>query len=247
MELTTKDIEQLEAFWKGNLSEGDRSAVQNRLDTDVLFYQEAAKMHLITEGLEVVKQRETIKRLKAIDATLPPIDPPHSMGWLKILIVALVIALAAFGVWYFMIKEEKPEVAAPIAAYFEPYPALGIRMGDSPDELKKDALVLYAQKEYSKAIPLLNDSFKATQDSILLFYIGVSHLALGQSSEAQAIFEQLQNTESVPQEATLWYLALSYMATKQYEKAKAILKNIQSDKYKAKVQKLLEEISKENK
>ena len=244
MELTNNDIQQLEAFWEGNLSEADRSAVQNRLDTDVLFYQEAAKMYLLTEGLETLKQRETLKRLKALDATLPPIDPPNSMGWLKILIVALVLALAAFGVWHFMIKEEKPEVAAPIAAYFEPYPALGIRMGDSPDELKKDALVLYAQKKYSKAIPLLNDSFKATSDSMLLFYMGVSNLALGQSSEAQAIFEQLQNTESVPQEATQWYLALSFTATHQYDKAKAILKNNQSDKYKEKVQKLLEEISK---
>ena len=244
MELTHQDIEQLEDFWEGNLSEADRLAVQNRLDTDVLFYQEAAKMHLLTEGLETLKQRETLKRLKALDATLPPIDPPHSMGWFKILIVALVLALAAFGVWYFMIKEEKPEVAAPIAAYFEPYPALGIRMGDSPDELKKDAMVLYAQKEYSKAIPLLNDSFKATRDSMLLFYMGVSHLALGQSSEAQAIFERLQNTETIPQEATQWYLALSYTATQQYDKAKARLENNQSDKYKDKVQKLLEEISK---
>ena len=246
MELTPKDIQQLEAFWEGNLSETDRLALQNRLDTDVLFYQEAAKMHLVTEGLEVIKRRQARQRLNAIDATLPPIDPPNSLGWLKILIVALVLALAAFGVWYVMIQKEKPAVAASIAAYFEPYPALGIRMGDSPDELKKDALVLYARKQYSKAIPLLNDSFMATSDSMLLFYIGVSHLALGQSLEAQTTFEQLQNTESIPQEAAQWYLALSYTATKQYDKAKLLLKNNQSDKYKEKIQKLLEEISNKN-
>ena len=244
MELTHQDIEKLEAFWEGNLSEADRLAVQNRLDSDVLFYQEAAKMHLITEGLEVVKLRQSSQRLKALDATLPPIDPPTSMGWLTILIVALVLALAAFGFWHFMIKEEQPEVAAPIAAYFEPYPALGITMGDSPNERKKDAMVLYAQKKYAQALPLLNDSFKETQDSMLLFYAGIAHLAIGQSSEAQSLFEQLQNTETVPKEASEWYLALSYTATQQYDKAKAVLKNNQSDKYKEKVQKLLEEISK---
>jgi len=105
-------------------------------------------------------------------------------------------------------------------------------------------MLLYAQKEYAKAIPLLNDSFKETRDSMLLFYLGVSHLAIGQDRDAEDIFEKLQYAKSVPEEATQWYLALSYTASKQYDKAIAILKRDQSDTYKTRVAKLLQEISK---
>jgi tetratricopeptide (TPR) repeat protein len=244
MELTDKDIEKIEAYWQEQLPETERVAFETRLESDAVFRQEADKIHLLTEGLDVLKKRQMRQRLKDLDATLPPIDPPNAINWLKIGIVALALALAAFGVWYFMIREEKPKISGPIAAVFEPYPALGITMGDAQNERRKDAMVLYAQKEYVKAIPKLNDSFKETQDSMLLFYKGISHLALGQSTEAQTIFEQLQNTETVPQEAAQWYLTLSYTASKQYDKAIILLKNNTSDKYKDKAQKLLDEISK---
>ncbi len=244
MELTEKDIEQLEAFWAGKLSDNDRLVLENRLEMDANFRQTARKMQLFTEGLNVVKQRQLRQRLQSLDATLPPLHtPPPSWGWLKIGMVALALALAAFGVWYFILKKEEPKVAAPIAAYFEPYPALGITMGDTPNERKKEAMVLYAQKKYEKAIHLLNDSFKETKDSMLLFYIGVSHLATGEAVEAIKVFEGLQNVNTVPQEASQWYLALAYAGSKQNEKAVLLLKNIKSEKYKEKVQKLLAEIA----
>ena len=246
MELTDKDIEQLTALWEGSLSDNDRRDLENRLQTDADFRQNAQKMHLYTEGLTVIRQRQMRQRLQDLDATLPPLDPPSSTNWLKIILVALVVALAAFGVWRYMAKEDEPVISGPIAAVFEPYPALGITMGDTPNERKKEAMVLYAQKQYAKAIPLLNDSFKETQDSMLLFYMGVSHLALGQTDEAQVVFEKLQSVDSIPQEVAQWYLALSYVGSKQNDKATLLLKNITSDKYKDKVQKLLEEISKKD-
>ncbi len=249
MELTPKDIERLENYWQNNVSEMDKLALEKRLATDAEFRQEADKIHLLTEGLAVVRKRQQRARFETLDATLPEIKPSASMRWLKFLLAALVLTIAAFSVWFFMFKKEekrfvKPKISEPIAAYFEPYPALGITMGETTNERRKDAMIVYAQKEYASAIPLLNDSFKETQDSMLLFYVGIAHLAVGESGEAQSVFEQLQNTTSVPQEATQWYLALSYTATKQYDKATELLKNNKSEKYKDKAQKLLEEISK---
>jgi tetratricopeptide (TPR) repeat protein len=249
MELTLRDIEQLENYWQNNLSEMEKLALEKRLETDPDFRQEADKIHLLTEGLAVVRQRQQRARFDALDATLPEIKPSDSMGWLKFLLAALVLAIAAFSVWFFMFKKEekrfvKPKISEPIAAYFEPYPALGITMGETKNERKKDAMILYAQKEYATAIPLLNDSFKETQDSMLLFYVGIAHLAMGESAEAQGLFDKLQTNQNVPQEAVQWYLALSFVALKQYDKAMPILKNRQSDKYKDKAIKLLETIAK---
>ncbi len=249
MNFTPKDVEQLEAYWQNNLSGMEKLALENRLATDVAFRQEADKMHLLTEGLAVVKQRQQRVRLDALDATLPDVKASKSINWLKLLLAALVLTIAAFSVWFFILKKEekrfvKPTISEPVAAYFEPYPALGITMGETKNERKKDAMVLYAQKEYAKAIPLLNDSFKETQDSMLLFYVGIAHLAVGESTEAQVIFDKLQTNQNVPQEAVQWYLALSFIELKQYDKAVPILKNTQSDKYKNKAIKLLETIGK---
>jgi tetratricopeptide (TPR) repeat protein len=226
----------------------DKLALEKRLATDPEFRQEADKIHLLTEGLAVVRKRQQRARLGALDATLPEIKTSNSMSWLKFLLAALVLAIAAFSVWFFMFKKEekrfvKPTISEPVAAYFEPYPALGITMGETQNERKKDAMVMYAQKKYETAIPLLNDSFKETQDSLLLFYTGIAHLAVGESAEAQVIFDKLQTNQNVPQEAVHWYLALSFIGLKQYDKAVPILKKMQSDKYKDKIQKLLEEMS----
>ncbi len=243
MKLTDKDLEQLTEFWEDGLSVADRATVEKRLRTDTAYRMAAQKWQLLNESLEVVRQRKRRKRLEALDAELPPIPPPSTSNWSKIIVAAVVLTIAAISLWYAFSEEDVPVYDGPIAAYFEPYPAIGIRMGDTPDERKKEALVLYAQKQYAKAIPLLKDSFMETQDSMLLFYTGVSQLAIGQSKKAQLVFEQLKNTETVPQEATQWYLALAYVANKQYAAAITIIKNNPSSSYKDKMKLLLEEIA----
>jgi tetratricopeptide (TPR) repeat protein len=199
-------------------------------------------MHLYTEGLTVIRQRQMRQRLQDLDATLPPLDPPNSTNWLKIILVALVVALAAFGVWRYLTKEDEPIISGPIAAVFEPYPALGITMGEDDKTIRLEALKMYAKKDYKNAIPLLEKAFTVEKDSLLLFYKGISYIGNGESLKAIPVFESLQTSTTLPIDTVEWFLALAYFETNQKEKAVILLKNVantEGGKYQAKAAELI--------
>jgi tetratricopeptide (TPR) repeat protein len=227
MILTDKDIENLDNYWHNQLSKTDRLTIENRLKTDADFRQAAEEMRLITEGLEIVRLRKMKARLVGLEATLPAIDLPSPTNWLKIALVALVLALATFAVWYFGMRE-KPKAKVPdeIIAYFEPYPALGIKMGAEKVSIKEEALRTYGTNDFKQAIPLLQKAFEVGKDSMLLFYRSISLIAMNQPKEAIASLDGLQTSEIVPIESVKWYLALAYIENKQNEKAVPLLKII---------------------
>lgn len=253
MNLTEKDIQLLEAFWHNQLSDTERLALEARLATDATFRQEARQIQLYTEGLDVIKQRNTRQRLHAIDATLPPYEPypyqtpPSALPWIKIGLVALALALAALGIWYFAIRAEEPKISAPIAAYFEPYPALGITMSDDDATVRLDALKLYAKKDYKNAIPQLDKAFAVEKDSLLLFYKGIAYIGNGEAAKAILVLESLRTSNTLPIDTVEWFLALAYLETNQKEKAFISLEkviNTEGGRYKVKAQELIEKVSK---
>lgn len=246
MELSDKDIEQLTKYWEGKLSQKEKDQISTRMNEDQAYAKAAQKSQLLTTSLELIRMRKRRQQLLDFDSTLAPVKAPSvttaSNNWLKIGAIALLISLLTFGAWYAFQKKTSPSISEPIASHFEPYPTLGLTMGDTPDERKKEALTLYAQKKYMEAIPLLQDSFLETQDSMLLFYKAIAHLAVGHNQEALLIFEQLQQVERVPQEATQWYLALAYVATNQKDKAIQLLTKNRNSSYQTKIEQLLREL-----
>lgn len=227
MALTDKDIEQLEAYWQNTLSAEHRLALENRLETDSEFRKEADNIRLLSTGLAVIKHREMRQFLKDVDSEMPPFNPNPPTPWVKIGLVALAIAFAAFAVWYIYTHTEKdaPKISPVIAAYFVPYPALGLPR--SPESnFKEKALLAYSEKSYSKAIPLFQKAFDLEKDSLLLFYQGIAYLGDGQAASAQPIFTDFQASESIPKQYVIWYLALSYIDMRQTEKALPLLQKV---------------------
>ncbi len=248
MELTDKDIEQLEDFWKGNISEADRLALENRFETDPDFRQKAGELKLFTEGLKVLKERKMRQHIKDINTKLPPFDPPSFTNWLKIGIVALAIALAAFTVWFFTIREEVQPLSPMVAAYFEPYPALGITRGEDDKNIKTEALRTYAVGDFKKAIPLLQRAFIAEKDTMLLFYESIALIGNGQSEQAKTILKNLKGSEALQLDSIEWYLALAYLETKDKENALNLLKKLADTEgvYQTKAKELLEKVKKDS-
>ncbi len=245
MKLTEKDIEQLMGLWEGSLSNNERLELEKRMETDAVFRQDARQFQLLNEGLEVIKQRQMRHRFQDLDATLPDIKTPPPYNWLMIGLVALGLALAALAVWYFAIREEKPKVKPIYAAYFEPYPALGITMGNDDKTVRLEALKTYAKKDYEKAIPLLDKAFSIEKDSLLLFYKGISHIGNSTSAQAIPILESLKTATFLSVDTVDWFLALAYLETNQKDKAVILLekvKNTEGGKYHAKAAELLEKI-----
>ncbi len=223
MEITDKDIAQLDAFWHDELPENERLLLQKHLDTDPEFRAEANKIRFFTEGLEALRRHEARQRLKVIDATMPPIEPPKSANWTTIAIVALALVVAAFAVYRFVVvqpvQKAKPKPSTAIVAYFEPYPALEITAGEEEEDVKGEALRLYSDNNFEEAIPLFQKSFDIEKDSMQLFYKGVSFLGNGQTQNAISLLEPMQGSSTFPMESVDWYLGLAYLANSQREKA----------------------------
>ena len=228
MALTDKDIEQLEAYWQNTLSAENRLALENRLETDSEFRKEADNIRLLSTGLAVIKHREMRQFLKDVDSEMPPFNPNPPIQWVKIGLVALAIALAAFAVWYIFArpKEETSKLSPVIVAYFVPYPALGFKRSPGSADFRKEAILAYSKKSYNKAIPLFQKAFDLEKDSLLLFYQGIAYLGDGQAASAQPIFTDFQASESIPKQYVIWYLALSYIEMGQTEKALPLLQKV---------------------
>ena len=54
---------------------------------------------------------------------------------------------------------------------------------------------LYTIKKYRKAIPFLKKEWEQNQDTLSLFYLGVSYVAIGKDKKAEAIFNQIKDPE----------------------------------------------------
>jgi tetratricopeptide (TPR) repeat protein len=228
MNLTEKDIAQLEAYQMGLLSESEQQQMKLRLDSDTDFEMEANSYLALFATLETVGDKNTKVFLKDIDKTMPPLKNTEGGGisGIKLFLVALAIALAAIAVWYFALRKpeiEKPKLSPLIAMYFAPYPALGITKGVGDENIKKEALTTYAVNDFKHAIPLLEKAFAVEKDSMLLFYKGIAHIGVGEFAQSIALLEPMQSSETLPFESVTWYLALAYLESNQKEKALVLL------------------------
>jgi tetratricopeptide (TPR) repeat protein len=130
--------------------------------------------------------------------------------------------------------------------YFEPYPSTRpVVRGDSTDG-SSGALALYEARDYQGALAALEDWRKREpNDPAVLFYAGLSRLALGQAREATLDLEQVlrlqQNDLQPPAE---WYLALAHLHSHDAEPARSRLKRIAEGAgfYRDKARELLSEL-----
>jgi tetratricopeptide (TPR) repeat protein len=245
MALEEKEISQLESYKNDSLTHEEHEALKKRLIEDAAFKKEAHQYLVMMSALGSVGETQTKAYFKEIDKTMDPLDDKTGgFNWLKILLVALALALATLAVYYFAFKEEKPKVSPLIAAIFQPYPALGIKKGAQEENAKLEALRHYANGDYKTAIPLFQKAFESEKDSMLIFYQGVSLIGNGQNQEAIAIFESLRNNENVPTESVTWFLALAYYATNDNVKALPLLKIVENTEggYQLKAKEIIEKI-----
>ena len=217
MELTNKDIEQLEALWAGQLEESERLTVEQRLALDSEFRSEANKMRLVTEGLQALNLQQMRQRLQGIEATLPPPSPPFN---LRRVILWTLGAAAALGLGYFILKsvstntkKQQAVEQAPIA--FEAYQHDRISMGvqQSGKELVQKAYTTYDSKDYKTAAPLLEKLYTEHQDTLSLLYAGIAFVGANQAVKGRECLTKFNTLNADYGDVVRWYEALSYVSS----------------------------------
>lgn len=228
MELTDKDIEIIESYFNQTLSEEDNQAFEQRLESDSAFRQAVYEYQATATFLNTVREREQKAFLKKIEATMPPVGIPiRRLDFRRWAVAAVGLVLVTVGVWQFWGGGDGGVKLKSLAKdYFEPYPALGITMGDEKVDIKTEALRTYAVNDFKNAIPLLQKAFEVEKDTMLLFYRDIAFIGIGQPGNAEDNLKVLLNSEIIPHELVKWYLALIYIELNQKENALPLLQNV---------------------
>jgi len=131
--------------------------------------------------------------------------------------------------------------------HFEPYPSTRpVVRGAAADDGRSNALALYEARDYRGALAAFEASLEREPvDPTVLFYSGLSRLALGQAREASRNLEQVVRLGDKELEAPAeWYLALAHLRGHDLAAARSRLERIAESGgfYQAKARALLSEL-----
>jgi tetratricopeptide (TPR) repeat protein len=97
--------------------------------------------------------------------------------------------------------------------HFEPYPSTRPVVRGAVSDGGSNGLALYEARDYRGALAALEDSLeREPKDPVILFYAGLSRLALGEALEATLDLEQvLRLGDDEIRAPAEWYLALAHL------------------------------------
>lgn len=248
MSSSEKDIELIDRFLKGSLSEVEFTAFESRVSNDAVFANQLKELKLLRQGARLSKMEslfETLKdtEAKSSEATIKPIQT-NRRSWIKYAAAASVVFL--IGLTYFLLNPTEPNSEKIFAEAFTPYPNNVIKRSgsDTNSDLKKSAYLAYDSKQFEKSIPLFQELLKTEGDSITLFYMANAYLANQQSDEALETFNTFLPNAGQMTNQTNWYLSLTYLQRGDFEKCREILEELSAgtSSYGARSVKLLEEM-----
>jgi len=243
MELNDHDLNILEAYRSGALSESDRAAFEQRMEVSPEFKQAVDQIrslentleHLRGERLRVFlrEKRDRYNRRQRL------------RRWMLGLAALLVISV---GVWIVLKDSPSSSIQNPApdstpvrdtvtaesplnriaTARFKHYPAPN-SMSPEAKQPQDSGIEAYKQKHYAVAIPLLEQEYRDSGDKQLLFFLGIACVADEQGAKAVAALEACRKEQLVPQQENDWYLLLAYLRAGDKAQALAQARQIQLD------------------
>ena len=235
---------QVDRYVSGEMVGEERTSFEERMRHHA---QLAEQVHLhrdVIIGIELHYMQEL--KLKLAQSDIAKKKTP----WKQILgIAASILLLAGLGIggYYYLAENESSR----FEAYFQPYPNViaetnrgssngganlpAGRQGRAAigTEQTQRAMQWYELGEYASAIAVFDSILASnstdTVQSSLLFYRGIAHLELDQTTQAiQDLDQATENPNERLAEAAQWYLALAYLRAEQTILAQEKLQAIQT-------------------
>lgn len=244
-ELSDTDIQLLEDFWNGQLSDTKKQEVENRLNKDAAFRTLANEWQLLFTQARIAPKDEVEEAGQIKDRLLNYAKEEKETKKVRsirpiyyLLSAAAAVALILLWLNFNDTLLEKD----PASRYFTHLSRDNANLSPSI-ESGEDA---YDQKKYDRAYALLLEEVAAGSDSLNLIYSSVAAIGSEQGAQAILILEPLVNTESwqLYQSEIQWYLALAYIQEGETGKASTLLKTIAdaNGEYSKNAQALVEQI-----
>lgn len=141
-------------------------------------------------------------------------------------IAASILLLASFSLWTIYNKDTSSDAQKIFSDNFKPDPGLPTTMGKTTDYEFYLGMVSYKQKKYAEAISQWEPLYAAApQNDTITYFLGVAHLAIGDTHQAEKYLEISSGKKDVAfKEESDYYLALTYLKENKIKEAKELLK-----------------------
>lgn len=233
MEQDEKNIDLIEAFAKGELSESDLADFERKRATDADFASEVADYLLIINEIRTGEQRAFHHKLKGWENE---IEGQESKGKVipirRILSIAATLLIVALAGGYAIFKNLPVHVNDELfAKYFQPYDDV-ITERSAEESPLQQGMNLYNQGKYAMAIPYFEAFLKEKPtEAAAQLYLGISYLADNKTDSAKDLFENLiRNDRGLYKEIAEWNMALIYLKSNDIEALKKSLQQIIAQK-----------------
>jgi hypothetical protein len=223
-----EDIELLDLYLEGALSDHERMALEARLLEDETLRALLAEHKSILEGIKATARMDVLKSLRTLEATLPEhetkIVPLWQNKWLLIAASVSIIILISFILFW----PQSSKTDQLFAQYFERYPNIifpvtrGDLSGDTSSIAK--AYQAYDHGDCTKAINLFNKVSEA--DEVISFYLANAYLCNNEITKAQVLLLQIKEAHHSLEAEASWYLALCYLKGDNIQKTVAELEHV---------------------
>lgn len=224
-----KDIEYIDQFLSGSLSETEMMAFRQRLAADKEFAQLYEDLKYIQHGLQQAELEKAWETIQHAEAGLAGLEnkPASSFAWKVWLPVAASLVLLIVAAWFLLMKAPQKEVL--FARYFEVYPNVEApiyRDSSTSDSLttKDKAFRRYADDDFEGAIRLFENI--ESKDEGTRFYLGISYLANGNAEKAGEVLKDLRDEAEEYNTQIEWFLALALIKDGKVEEAKEVLEEL---------------------
>lgn len=136
----------------------------------------------------------------------------------------LLLSAAAVTVVFILFKSLMPTSPDNLfKSYYKPFEAVSDitrnTTANSPDAYR-NAVASYRSGDYTSALKGFYESSDSDTSSVMArFFIGITHLAMGNYVKASSMLKSVSDTPGEYQKEALWYLGLAYLKTGEREKA----------------------------
>jgi tetratricopeptide (TPR) repeat protein len=161
----------------------------------------------------------------------------------KWIAVAAAVLILVFGAIYFL--SDKSMSAEKLYAANADHAPIKIQLrGNTADSLGGMAADKFNNKQYNKALPLLQAYIKQQPGDIqMIFSLGICYLEVDRFTDAEQIFSSIATGQTAYTETANWYLALTALKQKDIVKCRSLLNSIpQTSAWFTKAKTLLEKL-----
>jgi TolA-binding protein len=244
MNHSTHDIDLIERYFDNELSDTEKSILEQRLKNEDAFKKLFDQEKLLISTIRFNAAKDQLQFLKGVEANIARKEITHFKQFWYYYAAAACISILVVA--YFGLPLLKEDPGKLYSTYFTLHPNVfepTLRGNEAADERKK-AFQAYDAGNYQQASALFGALLKENKEPGMLLLSGNANLMIGNVEEAKRNLNDLINTYDDLDLQAKWYLALCYLKEGNTQEARKLLKELGDTEisYAAKAKELLKKV-----